>query len=243
MLITGSNRGIGLEFVKQFAQLHPDPPKHVFAGCRSPDSAKDLIELQKKYKNITIVKIDLDKEMTFAEAVKVVTDKVGEEGLNLLINNAGVGSLNGIDEVTVDEMIQSYKVNAVGPLMVVKAFLPLLRKAGSGAGEMSCYKSAVINISTGMASIAENDTGGMYSYRSSKAGLNMITKNLSLDLKKDGILVTAIHPGWVKTDMGGPRATTKPEDSIKALLKIMDSLNGEQFTGKFYHFSGREMAW
>lgn len=76
-----------------------------------------------------------------------------------------------------------------------------------------------------------------------QAALNMITKNLSLDLLKDGILVSAIHPGWIKTGMGGPNATTEVSDCIKSLLKVIDSLKGEDKTGKFYHFSGKEMPW
>ncbi|XP_045173477.2 C-factor-like [Mercenaria mercenaria] len=243
VLITGANRGIGLEFVKQYAQLQPNCPQHVFAGCRSPDSAKDLQDLQTKYKNIKIVKIDLNDEATYASAAKAVEEVVGDAGLNLLINNAGAANRASLDTVTSEDMVSLFQINAVGPLMLTKAFLPLLRKAAAKGGAMSSDRACVINISTGVASITENDTGGAYSYRTSKAALNMITKNLSLDLKKDGILVSAIHPGWIKTGMGGPKATTEASDCIEALLKVIDSLNSEESSGKLYHYSGRVMPW
>lgn len=246
MLITGANRGVGLELVRQFAQLTPNCPKHVFAGCRTPESAKELQELQTKCENITIVKIDLNDESTFSSAARTVDEKVGEAGLNLIINNAASASRSSLDTVTSEDMVNLFKVNAVGPLMVTKAFLPLLRKAATGMGSdvtLSSEKACIVNISTGVASITDNDTGGGYSYRTSKAGLNMITKNLSIDLKKDGILVCAIHPGWIKTGMGGPNATTEVSDCVHSLMKVIDSLKGEEKTGKFYHYSGREMPW
>ncbi|XP_060578594.1 C-signal-like isoform X1 [Ruditapes philippinarum] len=243
VLITGANRGVGLEFVRQYAQLQPQSQRHVFAACRSPDSAKDLKDLQSKFKNITVVKIDLNDETTFTSAAKTVEDIVGDAGLNLLINNAGVANRSSLDTVTSEDMISLFKINAVGPLMLTKAFLPLLRKAASKDGPVSSEKACVINISTGVASITENDTGGAYSYRTSKAALNMITKNLSIDLKKDGILAAAIHPGWIKTDMGGPKATTEASDCIKALLKVIETIDTEEAGGKLYHYSGRVMAW
>ncbi|XP_060605571.1 C-signal-like [Ruditapes philippinarum] len=100
---------------------------------------------------------------------------------------------------------------------------------------MSCSKAAIINISTGVASITENSSGGIYPYRASKAALNMITSNLSLDLKSDGILCTAIHPGWVKTDLGGPNALISTEESVKGMMPVLEKLRGDAESGKFYH--------
>ncbi|WAR01404.1 CSGA-like protein [Mya arenaria] len=162
VLVTGANRGLGLEFVKQFLSL-PNSPKHVFAGCRNPDKAE--------------------------------------------------------------------------------AFLPLLRSAASRGGCLSVTNAAIINISTGVASITENDSGGGYPYRTSKAALNMITKNLSVDLKKDNILVAAVHPGWLKTDMGGTRATMETDEMARKLIDLMATFQSEDYTGKLYHFSGRVMPF
>ncbi|XP_060605611.1 C-signal-like [Ruditapes philippinarum] len=143
-------------------------------------------------------------------------------------------------------MLKCYEVNAIGPLMVAQTFLPLLRQAaGQQSSEpMSCGKAAIINISTGVASITENSSGRMYPYRASKAALNMITSNLSLDLKSDGILCTAIHPGWVKTEMGGPNALISTEECLKGIMFVLEKLQGDEESGKFYHgVKGHVIPW
>ncbi|KAL4229702.1 hypothetical protein ACF0H5_010090 [Mactra antiquata] len=195
VFITGANRGVGLEFVRQYAQIKPDTPKYVFAACRSPDTAEDLKKLQQEYNNVVIVKLDLTDESTYGEVITQVTDKVGDDGLNLLINNAGAAARSGINDVTSQQMLDLYKINAVAPLLLTQA------------------------------------------------ALNMITKNMSLDLKKDGIMATAIHPGWIKTDMGGPSATTATEDCVKTLIALISSFKDESSNGQFYHYSGRVMSW
>ncbi|WAR01405.1 CSGA-like protein [Mya arenaria] len=243
VLVTGANRGLGLEFVKQFLSL-PNSPKHVFAGCRNPDKAEALQDLQKIHKNLTVILIDLNDTSKLQETVKVVQGKLGEgQGLNILLNNAAVASGDNLEKVNQESMIDNFRINAVGPLMVSKAFLPLLRSAASHGGSLSVTNAAIINISTGVASITENDTGGGYPYRTSKAALNMITKNLSVDLKKDNILVAAVHPGWLKTDMGGTRATMETDEMAKKLLDLMATFQSEDYTGKLYHFSGRVMPF
>lgn len=236
VLITGCNRGIGLEFVKQFLQLS-DPPKYLFACCRNPEAAKDLNEIAKSNASVNVVELDVVKQETIDKAKTFVESRVKDEGLNLLINNSGRLCRGGIEEVTREEMALHYEVNAIGPLMVAKTFLPLLKQAASQHQEepMSCNKAAIINISTGVASISENSSGGNYAYRASKAAQNMITTNLSLDLKADGILCTAVHPGWVKTKMGGPNALISAEESLKGVMSVLAKLKGEDGTGKFYH--------
>ncbi|KAH3819618.1 hypothetical protein DPMN_121357 [Dreissena polymorpha] len=150
-------------------------------------------------------------------------------------------------------MAKVYEINAIGPLMVVKSFLPLLKQAASvdPAAPLSCNRAAIINISTSLASISGNTsigfhgiTSGFYGYRASKAALNMITTNMSLDLKNDGILATAIHPGWVKTDMGGPNALIDTVTSVTRVMAVMGKLQGEEGTGKFYNGdNGELLGW
>lgn len=247
VLVTGANRGIGLEFVKQFLAL-PKPPQHVLAGCRSPDQAKDLTEIADKNKRVVILHIDLDDHSSIQKSASIAQGVLGDEGLNLLINNAGTAPQDSVDDVTSENMHKAFAINAVGPLLVVQAFLPLLKTAATRqqSSPLSINKAAIINISTGVASITENDTGRGYSYRSSKAALNMITKNLSLDLKKFGILATALHPGFVDTDLSSAIKSdkkTSTKDSVLSMFNVMSNCQDDDYTGKFYHFSGREMLW
>ncbi|KAL4226006.1 hypothetical protein ACF0H5_013993 [Mactra antiquata] len=236
VLITGCNRGIGLEFVKQFLNLN-SPPKYLFACCRNPDAAQNLNEIAQKNASVKVLQLDVTNQGTIDRAEEVVKSVVKDDGLNLLINNSGIVDRSNIEETTRDKMRECYEVNAIGPLMMAQTFLPLLRQAASQYPDkpMSCSKSAIINLSTGVASISENSSGGRYPYRSSKAALNMITSNLSIDLKSDGILCTAIHPGWVKTDMGGPNALISSEESLKGMMAVLEKLEGEEGSGKFYH--------
>ena len=226
VLITGCNRGIGLELVKQFLSQDA-PPQHLFATCRDPSSAKDLKTLQEKYKEkLHILKLDVTHWSEHAKVVDYVEKIVGaDQGLNLLINNAGVlPSLKTLEDVTPDVMIQAYQTNCVAPLFLTRAFLPLLRAASGIASpeqKMTIEGACVVEMSTAVASIAENGRGGNYPYRCSKSGLNMAMKNLSIDLEKDGILVMAMHPGWVKTDMGGPDAFITTEECAIEMLSTL----------------------
>ncbi|XP_060581225.1 C-signal-like [Ruditapes philippinarum] len=236
---------IGLEFVKQFLNLN-NPPEFVFACCRDPATATDLKEIVKSNSSVIIVELDVTKQESVEKAKSHVASIVGTKGLNLLINNSGLINSQRIGDVTREDMLKCYEVNAIGPLMVAQAFLPLLRQAaGQQSSEpMSCSKAAIINISSGVASITENSSGGMYPSRASKAALNMITSNLSLDLKTDGILCTAINPGWVKTEMGGPNALITTEESVEGIMSVLEKLKGEEDSGRFYHgVKGQTIPW
>ncbi|XP_045165172.2 C-factor-like [Mercenaria mercenaria] len=245
VLITGCNRGIGLEIVKQFLQL-TEPPKFLFACCRNPVAATELNAIAESNPQVRVVELDVVKQDTIEKAKLLVASIVENEGLNLLINNSGVYVPIGLVDVTREEMKRHYEVNAVGPLMVTQAFLPLLKQAARQhpTDPLSCSKAGIINISSGTGSISENSTGGSYPSRTSKAALNMITSNLSLDLKVDGILCTAIHPGWVKTEMGGESALITTEESVKGIMSVLEKLQGEEGSGKFYHgFKGELIGW
>lgn len=243
VFITGTNRGLGLEFVKQLIAL-PQPPKHIFATCRQPESAKELQALSAKYAGLHIHQFDVLNYESFPKIVEWVESFLNGEGLNVLINNAGVLQRHGLSEVSRDTLMMDIEINAVAPLMLTKALLPLLKKsaASSSINGLSINKAAVINMSTMMACIADNTSGGYYEYRSSKATLNMLTKSLSVDVKPDGILALVFHPGWVRTDMGGPQGLIDPPESVAGILKVFEGLSDKD-CGRFLKFNGDELPW
>jgi len=243
VFITGSNRGIGLEFVKQLI-AYPQPPKHIFATCRQPDTAKELQELSDKYPGLHIHQFDVLNYASYPVIVEWVEGILQGEGLNVLINNAAVMHRDGLSEVTRDSLMTEIESNAVAPLLLSKALLPLLKKsaASSSINGLSINKAAIINVSTMMACIADNTSGGIYPYRASKAALNMITKSLSVDVKPDGILALVVHPGWVRTDMGGPKGLIDAPESIAGLLKVFGGLS-EKDSGRFLKYNGDELPW
>eukprot|EP00105_Crassostrea_gigas_P041688 XP_019925836.1 PREDICTED: uncharacterized protein LOC105335463 isoform X1 [Crassostrea gigas] len=172
VLITGASRGLGLEFVKQFLQV-PTPPEFLFATCRNPDNAKELQEVAKSNSSITIMKLDVSEMNTIEEAKKLVESKVGAGGLNLLINNAGINKKVTLETVTPDMMLDTFNINVNGPLFTTKAFLPLLLQAAESSTPIN-PSSAVVNISTIVASIALNESTTYLEYRVSKAFLPLL---------------------------------------------------------------------
>jgi len=247
VLITGCNRGIGLELVKQFL-CQESAPQHLFATCRDPSSAQSLKDLQEKHKDkLHILKLDVTHWSEHANVVSYVEKIVGaDQGLNLLINNAGVlPSSKTLEDITPEVMIQAYETNCVAPIFLTRAFLPLLRTAAEKAmpeQKMTIEGACVVEMSTAVASIAENGRGGNYPYRCSKTALNMGMKNLSIDLEKEGILVMAMHPGWVKTDMGGPDALITTEECASEMLNTLRKLNATN-QGCFLRYNNTDIQW
>jgi len=246
-LITGCNRGIGLELVKQFLSQDKDL-QYLFATCRDPSSAESLKELQEKHKEkLHILKLDVTHWSEHSDVVAYVEKIVGaDKGLNILINNAGVlPSSKALDDITPEVMIQAYQTNCVAPIFLTRAFLPLLRTSAKNAlpeQKMTIEGACVVEMSTAVASIAENGRGGNYPYRCSKSALNMGMKNLSIDLEKEGILVMAMHPGWVKTDMGGPDALITTEECATEMLNTLQKLNASN-QGCFLRYNNTEIQW
>ncbi|KAL9974925.1 hypothetical protein ACROYT_G012029 [Oculina patagonica] len=243
IFITGCNRGIGLEFVKQFLSL-PTPPEHIFATCRSLERASELKSLAEGNKNLHVMEMDMNDFESFSRVVSEVDKMLEGRGLDLLFNNAGVATRLTLDEVTTESMISDFKTNAVAPLMLAKAFLPLLRRASSQKGKEA--KTCIANMSSLLSSIGENTPGTIfpqyYPYRASKTALNMITKSLSIDLASDGILAVALHPGWVKTDMGGEHGTETTQESVSGLISQIGSLD-ESKSGSFIAFNPGIIPW
>ncbi|XP_067386244.1 C-signal-like [Emydura macquarii macquarii] len=248
VLVTGSNRGIGLGLVKHFLGK-PDPPEWIFGACRDPEGtrAQEIKNLAAKHPNLVLVPL----EVTDAASIKAAAKKVGEHlkgsGLNLLINNAGIGSHTTLDSANPEDMLTVYNTNLIGPMLVTQAFLPLLKKAAQASKQkgMSCSKAAVINISSTLGSIQkvpEMFFLQMIAYRCSKAALNMLTKCQSLGYKEDGILCAALCPGWVKTDATGDEAPLTVDQSVRGILQMLTTLS-ETHTGTLVNWEGNTVPW
>ncbi|EFX70608.1 hypothetical protein DAPPUDRAFT_309362 [Daphnia pulex] len=246
IFLTGCSRGLGLEMVKQ---IHPFT-ETLIATCRNPETASELRELAEEHSHIKILPVDVLNHETFGDVAEEVSSIVGEQGLNLLINNAGISPRSTrINFVTPEAMAETFAVNTTSPLMLTKALLPLLKAgASSDVDEDSdfCIKNAaIVNISSVLGSISNNmgdRSGGLYPYRCSKAALNMVTRSLSSDLNPFNITVISIHPGWVRTDMGGPNAPLSSQESIESLISTLKELTFDK-SGLFFNQNGEEIPW
>ncbi|XP_063293719.1 C-signal-like [Pelobates fuscus] len=250
VLVTGSNRGIGLEIIKTFLNRSP-PPEKLFATCRDPDGprSEELKNLASKHNNLVILQLDATNPDSIKKAVKNVEEHLEGSGLNLLLNNAGIMSHVNLDNVDSEDMINVFKTNVVGPMQVSQAFYPLLKESADARSQepLSCKKAAVVNISSVLGSIeitsvTYDPAKQVVSYRISKAALNMLTKCQAEGYRTDGILCTAVHPGWVKTDMGTERALLTTEESANGILKVLGSLT-EKENGILMAWDGKVIPW
>ncbi|XP_066505821.1 C-signal-like [Hoplias malabaricus] len=208
----------------------------------------ELQELVRSHPEVHVIPLDVLSDASVDSATKEVASIVGAEGLNCLINNAGIMIDTDLNTVTRDAMMKTFQSNTVAPLFVTKAFLPLLKTAaalGEGAG-MGIHRSAMVNISSLLGSVQFNWGEGAsfktYAYRVSKSGLNMVSRCLAVDLASEGILCTALHPGWVRTDMGGADAPLSAEERISSLLSVISGLT-EKDHGEFLDYSGKNLPW
>ena len=229
VLITGSNRGIGLGLVRHCLERGD----RVFATCRQPELALALNRLQEAAGDrLTVLPLDVTRAESITGAAATVNRLAG--GLDLLLNNAGVGGADtGLAGLDAASFIDTYRVNVAGPLLVTQACADLLAKG---------VNPLLISITSRMGSIADNGSGGWYSYRASKAALNMLNASLAIELRPKGIAAVVLHPGWVQTDMGGARATLTVDESVAGLLEVIDSLTLED-SGRFLDWTGQEIPW
>ena len=223
IVITGANRGIGLEFVQQYAADGAE----VIAACRKPSEASALKAISG---NVKVLECDVANE----KSVTAFARDIGEAPVDILINNAGVGGREAATFGTLDfdAWRRTFDVNAMGPAMIIAAFLDNIR-AGN--------EKKIINISSNLGGITEA-SGGHYAYRASKAALNMMTKAMSEDLKHEGVAIVSFHPGWVQTDMGGASATLPAEESVRVMRQVIAGLKQED-SGKFLKYTGDTLAY
>uniref|UniRef100_A0A3Q0SAG8 Si:dkey-12e7.4 n=1 Tax=Amphilophus citrinellus TaxID=61819 RepID=A0A3Q0SAG8_AMPCI len=251
VLITGASRGLGLQIVDSLASGGFSPGK-IIATCRNPGGAQKLQELAQKHPNIHIITLDVVSQASIEKSIEEVSKLVQEEGLNCLINNAGISVVADFHSVTAEMMIENFHTNTVAPLMITKAYLPLLKKAASrggagGSATMGIQRAAVINMTSLLGSVELNwgeraNNFKWYPYRTSKSALNMVSRCMAVDLEPDGILCMAIHPGWVRTDMGGSEAPLSAEESISSILSVIGGLT-EKDHGSFLNFTGEQIPW
>ena len=221
VLITGADRGLGLEFARQFTARG----YHVIGTARKPEQARALRQL-----GAQVEQLDVADDAS----AKALAGKLKGQAIDILINNAGIigSSSNSITGLDFNKMVYTYQVNALGPMRVTQA---LYENLMLGKGRK------VIDITSMMGSVAMN-FGGAYDYRASKAALNMLTNTLAKELGKDGFICVVLHPGWVQTDMGGSSAPVTPKESIGGMIKVIDGLT-QAANGKFYDYTGKELPW
>ena len=225
VLVTGANRGLGLEFARQYAS----EGWQVIACTRDPKSATALTSLSAQFANIRIVALDVND---FSQ-IDQVAKQLASEKIDVLINNAGIYPNSSWGQVNYDDWAQAFRINTMAPLKMAEAFLPHVA---------SSELKKIVTLSSKMGSLDDNTSGGSYIYRSSKAALNMVMKSLSIDLKTKGIASTILHPGWVQTDMGGPNGLINAEQSITGLRKVIAALTLAN-SGRFIAYDGKEIPW
>jgi len=221
VLITGANRGLGLEFATQYAA----DGWRVIGTARRPDAATDLAAT-----GAEVVALDVADPDSIAQLARTLDGR----SIDLLINNAGISSRSGpIAELDADRAARAITVNLLGPMRVTSALMPNLR-----AGD----RKQIVGISSRLGSIEANESGGYYGYRESKAGLNMFVRSLAADLRGDGFTCVVLSPGWVRTDMGGEQAPLSPTQSVTGMRTVISDLTPER-TGRFINHDGTPIPW
>ena len=228
-LITGSNRGLGLEWVRQYIE----DGWRVYATCRHPSEAKELHEIAKQSDNVTIHRLDITK----SDEINAVAVELLHEPIDVLVNNAGTYLEKyreiGLKKLDYEDWEYTFHVNTLGTIRVTESFLDHVARS---------EKRLAVVISTHMASITDITTPGSYYYRSTKAALNATMEGISQELKPRKIGVLILHPGWVKTRMGGEEAPIMPSESVRGMRSLVDRFSMED-SGKFYRFDGEQMPW
>lgn len=227
ILITGANRGIGLEFTKQYLSQN----YKVLACCRDSSQAEQLKQLQGDFASeLLIIELDLNSEASLQQ----LKTTLAKAPIDIVINNAAIFKLEDAHYQLNSKSWQNFfQTNAIAPYLIAQLLMENI--------ELGTQKK-IINISSEMGSMSLNHEGGYTPYRASKAALNAITKNLAIEVKAKHITVVAIHPGWVQTDMGGSNGLLSPAASVAAMRSLIAQFRIND-SGKFYDYTGKELAW
>lgn len=221
VLVTGANRGIGLELVRQLKARGDD----VIGTTRDPARADALRDT-----GVEVLPLDVGDDAS----ARALGETLRGRALDLLVNNAGRGGSGpGIDALDFQAMRDMFEINSIGPMRVTQALLPNLR-AGSGR--------RIVHITSELGSISDNRSGGYYAYRASKTALNMLNRSLALELGREGFVTVVVHPGWVQTDMGGPQAPMPVDRSVASMVELFGRLE-PSMNGHFLRYNGAEIPW
>lgn len=228
VLITGTNRGLGLEFTRQLGELK----YRVIATCRDPAKASFLQQLAKANDNLSIHQLDISKDPSIAS----FKNELGDTAVDWLINNAGTIGDPGVTvgNIDRDNFLDVVNINCVGTLKLSEALLPNLQKSTD---------KTIIAISSSLGNISANQFGQAYAYRCSKAALNCAMRSLAIDVLNSGINVMLLHPGWVRTDLGGPNAQIDVEFSVANMLRVIDINKANCHAEVMYSYDGAIIAW
>ncbi|CAO3630231.1 unnamed protein product [Mucor fragilis] len=237
-VVTGASRGIGLEFVKQIVSENDI----VFACARNVSNSKDLVDLAAKNKDKVIpITLDITNLDTIHSALSEITERA-PGGIDILINNAGIGSTldYNIETVPQEEFAKVINTNVIGTSNVTQQFIPLLRKRGGQQAPKIINISSVIGSITAMDGSRGSGQGPVYGI--SKTALNMLTRLTANHLRSENFIVFAIHPGWVSTDMGGASAPVTTQESVKGILNKIEQCQSKD-SGEFFDFTGASLDW
>lgn len=228
ILITGSNRGLGLEFTKQLTTQG----ENVIATCRQPQRAEILQELAKRNENLSIITLDVSDDQSIARVINML----GDTPIDWLINNAGITGEQGvtIGNITRDNFLNVMNVNCLGAVKVSEALLPNLQK-----GE----DKLIICMSSRLGTISDNQWGRAYAYRASKAALNCVMRSFAVDVANLGVKVLLLHPGWVKTELGGPLAEIDAPTSVASMLKVIEASKADAHAEVLHTYDGKTVDW
>lgn len=228
-LVTGANRGIGLEFCRQYAA----EDWRVLACTRHPEKSDALNALAASCGGrVSIHGLDVADHRRIEQLARIL----GDESIDLLINNAGVyldAHASGFDNMDYEAWMRTFLVNTMATLKMTQAFAAQITRSS---------QKKIVAISSKMGSIADNSGGGSYMYRSSKAAVNMVIKTLAIELKDAGVISAALHPGWVQTGMGGPNALISATQSVSGMRQVIDRLDAAD-SGKFLAYDGKPVPW
>ncbi len=223
VLITGANRGLGLEFTRQYL----DDGWDVIATCRNAGAATELKALSG---NLSIHEMAVDKDAAILALARSLSDR----SIDVLVNNAGVmGPRLGFGELDSKAWAETLRTNIIAPLKVAEAFVEHVIRSDL---------KKIVTVSSKMGSMADNTSGGSFIYRSSKAGVNAAMRSLSFELAPQGVVSAVLHPGWVRTDMGGPNGLIDAPESVSGMRTVIASLDSEM-SGRFWNYDGTEIPW
>lgn len=229
VLITGSNRGLGLEWARQYNQ----EGWRVYATCRQPQQAEELNQLAQSASNVSVHQLDV----TIPEQVSALARELDGTSVDVLINNAGVyherWGKDKLGQINYNDWLDTFDVNTLGTVRVSEA---LIRNVAQS------QRRLIVSITSHMGSIADISSGNDYAYRSSKTAVNAAMKGLSYEVASHGVGVLLLHPGWVRTRMGGESAPLSAQESITGMRQIIEGFQPSD-SGRFYRYDGSEIPW